>query len=105
MLLDSIDHAEEDIQLRQLREQQVEAERVLAEAEKQLATYPNLLEPGERATLEQAMAKVRTLAQERDSHAIKNALLELDERSKPFVERVMNQAMQRALAGHSVEEY
>lgn len=105
MLIDSIDHAEEDVQLRQLREQQVEAERVLTDAQKQLDAYPALLDAAERASLDEAMAKVRALAAGNDSHAIKAALLELDERSKPFVERVMNQAMQQALAGHSVEEY
>ena len=44
MLLDSIDHAEEDIQQRLLAEQQVEAERMLVDAEKQLAQNGDLLE-------------------------------------------------------------
>jgi molecular chaperone HscA len=105
MLVDSIDHAEDDIALRQLREQQVEAERVLTDTQKQLAAYPALVDAAEKAQLEADMAHVRALAEGNDSHAIKAALLVLDERTKPFVERVMNQAMQQALAGHSVEEY
>ena len=62
MLLDSIDHAEEDVQVRQLREQRVEAERILTEAGRQLGEHAELLADGERATIEAAMAKVREVA-------------------------------------------
>jgi molecular chaperone HscA len=105
MLLDSIDHAEDDIQVRQLREQRVDAERILAEAGRQLAAHGGLLVEGERATIESAMARVRELAQGQDSHRLKEAILALDEVSKPFVERVMNQAIQTVVGGHSVEEF
>jgi molecular chaperone HscA len=105
MLLDSIDHAEDDIQVRQLREQRVDAERILAEATRQLEAHGGLLAEGERATIESAMARVRELAQGQDSHRLKEAILALDEVSKPFVERVMNQAIQTVVGGHSVEEF
>jgi molecular chaperone HscA len=105
MLLDSIDYAEQDIQVRQLREQRVEAERVLMDAAKQLGEHGALLEDGERAAIEGAMARVRELAQGEDSHALKEAIHALDELSRPFVERVMNQALSQVVAGHSVEEY
>jgi molecular chaperone HscA len=105
MLLDSIEHAEEDIHLRQLREQQVEAERILTEAQKQLDQHGALLEAKERESIEAAMAAVRLATQGNDYMRVKAALLALDETSKAFVERVMNQAIQGALAGHSVEEY
>ncbi|MFL5350335.1 MAG: Fe-S protein assembly chaperone HscA [Hyalangium sp.] len=105
MLLDSIDHAEEDIQLRQLREQRVEAERVLMDAAKQLGEHGALLQDGERAAIESALERVRQLAQGEDSHALKEAIHALDELSRPFVERVMNQAIRQVVAGHSVEEY
>jgi molecular chaperone HscA len=105
MLLDSIDHAEEDIQLRQVREQRVEAERVLMDAEKQLGEHGALLQEGERAVIDAAMNRVRELAKGDDSHALKEAIHALDEVSRPFVERVMNQAIRQVVAGHSVEEY
>ncbi|WP_224246412.1 Fe-S protein assembly chaperone HscA [Hyalangium gracile] len=105
MLLDSIDHAEEDIQLRQVREQRVEAERVLTDAAKQLGEHGALLQDGERAAIEAAMERVRELAKGEDSHALKQAIHALDEVSRPFVERVMNQAIRQVVAGHSVEEY
>ncbi|MBN1210932.1 MAG: Fe-S protein assembly chaperone HscA [Myxococcaceae bacterium] len=105
MLIDSIDHAEEDLQLRQLREQRVEAERVLMDAEKQLGEHGALLQQEERAAIDAAMARVRELAKGDDSHALKVAIHALDETSRPFVERVMNQAIRQVVAGHSVEEY
>ncbi len=105
MLLDSIDHAEDDVQVRQLREQRVEAERVLAEAGRQLEGHAALLAEGERATIEAAMAKVREVAKGNDHHALKESIQALDEVCKPFVERVMNQALTKVVAGHSVEEF
>ncbi len=106
MLLDSIEHAEDDMQKRLLREQQVEARRILIDAEKQLEENGDLLTPDERATMTQAMEKVRSLEQRATDHAaLREAIHALDETSKPFVERVMNRAIQRAVAGHSVEEY
>jgi molecular chaperone HscA len=105
MLLDSIDHAEDDIQVRQVREQRVEAERVLTEAQRQLGQHASLVEADERARIEAAMARVREVAQGQDSQAIKDAIHALDEGCKPFVERIMNQAVTQVVAGHSVEEF
>ncbi|SET60605.1 Fe-S protein assembly chaperone HscA [Stigmatella erecta] len=105
MLLDSIDHAEDDIQLRQMREQRVEAERVLMDATKQLSEHGALLQDGERASIEAALARIRELAQGQDSHALKEAIHAVDEASRAFVERIMNQAISKVVAGRSVEEY
>ncbi|HEX8821031.1 MAG TPA: Fe-S protein assembly chaperone HscA [Archangium sp.] len=105
MLLDSIDHAEDDVQVRQLREQRVEAERVLSEAERQLGAHSALLADGERATIEAAMGKVREVAKGNDHHALKESIHALDDVCKPFVERVMNEALTKVVAGHSVEEF
>ena len=105
MLLDSIDHAEDDVQVRQVREQRVEAERVLTEAERQLGENGALLAEGERPPIDAAMARVRELARGNDSQALKDAIHALDEVCKPFVERIMNQALTKVVAGHSVEEF
>nr|WP_242588538.1 Fe-S protein assembly chaperone HscA [Corallococcus macrosporus] len=105
MLLDSIDFAEDDIQARQLREQQVEAERVLSEADRQLRENASLLEPGESEAIQAAMARVREAAAGKDYLAVKEALHALDEASRGFIERVMNRAITQVVSGHSVEEY
>ncbi|WP_338864988.1 Fe-S protein assembly chaperone HscA [Myxococcus stipitatus] len=105
MLLDSIEYAEDDIQARQLREQRVDAERVLAEADRQLREHGSLLQGEEKATIDAAMAKVREVAAGQDYLKLKEAVHALDETSRPFIERVMNQAITQVVAGHSVEEY
>lgn len=105
MLLDSIEYAEDDIQARQLREQRVDAERVLAEADRQLREHGALLQGEEKATIDAAMAKVREVAAGQDYLKLKEAVHALDETSRPFIERVMNQAITQVVAGHSVEEY
>jgi molecular chaperone HscA len=104
MLLDSIEHAEEDMHARQLAEQRVEAARILADAAKQLRENGDLLEPAERAALETAMVDVQQKAEAKDADTLRDAIHGLDELAKPFIERVMNRAMTQALAGHSVEQ-
>jgi molecular chaperone HscA len=106
MLLDSIEHAEEDVRVRLLREQQVEAQRILADAKKQLAVNGDLVNDGERATLEAAMATVEAMAQTATNFQdLENVIRALDDLSRPFIERVMNRAISQAVAGHSVDEY
>ncbi len=106
MLLDSIDHAEDDMQKRQLREQQVAAGELLMNARKQLRENGDLLEHDERSALERSLIDLeKQAATATDYLALKAAINELDERSKPFVERIMNRAISKAVAGHSVEEY
>ncbi|MFT3836226.1 MAG: Fe-S protein assembly chaperone HscA [Myxococcaceae bacterium] len=106
MLLDSIDHAEDDIQKRQLREQQVAANELLMNAKKQLTENGDLLEHDERSAFEKSLADLEKLsAAATDYLALKAAITELDDRSKPFVERIMNRAISKAVQGHSVEEY
>jgi molecular chaperone HscA len=104
MLLDSIEHGEADMHARQLAEQKVEAERILADADKQLRENGDLLQVSQRVALEAAMGDVRRLAGGADADALREAIHALDELAKPFIELVMNRAMTRALAGHSVEQ-
>ena len=106
MLLDSIDHAEDDMQKRLLREQQVEADRILIDARKQLAENGDLLPEDEKKAFVAAMATIESLAKTTADHLeLKAAITALDELSRPFVERVMNRAISKAVAGHRVEEY
>jgi molecular chaperone HscA len=105
MLLDSIEHAEEDIQARLLREQQIEADRILHDARKQLAEFPDLVSSEERATLEAGMARVWQLRQSAtEAGPLSEAIHALDEASRPFVERVMNRALGSVLEGRRVDE-
>lgn len=106
MLLDSIENGEADIQRRLLVEQQVEATRVLVDARKQLVANGDLLSADERKRFELGVDALDALMKSTTDHAtLKNAIHELDEQAKPFVERIMNRAIATAAVGHSIESF
>jgi molecular chaperone HscA len=106
MLLDSIDHAEDDIHRRLLVEQQVEARRVLMDARKQLEQNGDLLSAQERADFEERVGELEVLVEKAtDHHELKTAIESLDQHARPFVERIMNRAISTAAVGHSMEDF
>jgi molecular chaperone HscA len=106
MLLDSIDHAEDDLQRRLLAEQQVEARRLLMDASKQLTQNGDLLTADERLALSTSLAGLEALAATTADHgALKAAIAQVDTEAKPFVERIMNRAIATAAVGHRLEDF
>jgi molecular chaperone HscA len=59
MLKESIDHVGDDVQARNLREQQVEAQRLIEAVEAALAADGRLLRPGERADIVEEIAALK----------------------------------------------
>jgi molecular chaperone HscA len=105
MLIDSSEHAEEDIQARQLREQQIAADQILHDARKQMAEFADLLPANERRDVETAIARVAELRDSAsESQALADAIKGLDDASRPFVERIMNRAVGVLLEGRQVDE-
>ncbi len=106
MLRDSLTHAEDDVAARTLREQQVEAERVLAAVQAALeADGEALLSEAERAAIEQAMAGLRAANAGSDPRAIKQAIGSLDQATSEFAARRMDASIKQALAGHKLEDF
>jgi len=105
MLRDSLEHAEEDVDARNLREQQVEADRVLEALEAALADDGELLNSEERAPIDQAAVELKLKRDSGDHRAIKKALDDLDKAAEIFVSRRMDTNIQKALSGHSVDEF
>jgi molecular chaperone HscA len=106
MLLDSIDHAEDDMHKRLLAEQQVEARRVLIDAHKQLVENGDLLSADEKREFVSQVQALEELAQRTTEHAeIKAAIGTLDTLARPFVERIMNRAISTAAVGHRMEDF
>ena len=104
MLRDSYAHAREDMALRRLREQQVEADQVIGALEAALAADGDrLLEREERNAIEAALARLKALKEGDDAMAIKEAIAELDRLSTPFAARRMDDSISRALAGQRLE--
>ncbi len=106
MLGDSLSHAREDMELRRLREEQVEADRVLEALQAALAEDGDrILSAEEREVIE---AAARELAEARDGadyRAIKAGIGSVEQASGDYVARRMNESIRKAMAGHRVDEF
>ena len=102
MLLDAIDHGEEDLAARKLAEVRVEAGRVAASTKKSLASDPDLLSDAEKAKIEAAILAVETAIGGDDARKIERALDALDGATKDFAGRRMNRAIAAAIEGQSL---
>ncbi len=105
MLMDSIDHAEDDVARRLVRDLRVESERIIDEARKRFEDHGFLLEPGEREKLDAHIAALQQSMAGEDHRAIKAKQDELIHASNPFAERVMNYEIEKAVKGHAAEEF
>ena len=105
MLSASMSHAKEDMQARMLREQQVEADRVLEALIAALTPdAKQLLSNDELTHLENTMLALANIAKGDDTQAIKDAIAKVDQASQDFAARRMDQSIQQALAGQSVND-
>ncbi len=105
MLKDSMSNAKEDMQARMLKEQQVEALRVLEALEASLSTDSQLLNNDELAALRSEMQKLADLRETATSpDEIKTAIEAVDAASSEFASRRMDMSIKQALTGQSVDE-
>ncbi|QBL10322.1 Fe-S protein assembly chaperone HscA [Rheinheimera sp. D18] len=104
MLKNSMQYARQDMQLRLLREQQVEAERVLEAVSQALKADAALLGPTELAAIRAALANLATVKQSEDTAAIKAAIEHTNTLTDDFAARRMDQSIRTALTGHNVDE-
>ncbi len=105
MLRDSFDHAGADREARMLREQQVEAERLLeAVAVALAADGDTLLEAGERELIDQEVASLQLLAAGSDTAAIEQQIKRLAHVTEAFAARRMNAGIRAALSGRQLNE-
>ncbi len=104
MLKAGFENAREDMELRGLREQQVEAERVVEATMKALAADGDLLNTNERAELDAAIASLRATAEGQDSRAIKIQLEAFNRASNEFASRRMDKSIRQALAGQRIDD-
>jgi len=106
MLRDSMAHAQDDMQSRRLREQQVEAERVIEALNAALQKDGNkYLQKEEAETINQALAALQDIARSDDVDKIKSAIKHLEKSCDGYVEKRMNSSIQSAMSGHNVEEF
>ncbi|CAK0758315.1 iron-sulfur cluster biosynthesis chaperone HscA [Gammaproteobacteria bacterium] len=105
MLRESMDHAREDVDARNLREQQVEADRVLDSLARALAVDADLLSETERAVIDTVATELAQLRNGTNHRAIHAAFEHLERVSQEFAARRMNRGIQKALTGHRLTEF
>jgi molecular chaperone HscA len=106
MLRDSIDHAQEDMEIRRLREQQVEADRVIEALMAALETDGDtLLNEEEKVGIIQELEKLVEISRGDDHIAIEEAIKALEKHCEFYVERRMNASISEAMSGHKVDEF
>lgn len=104
MLLDSYEHAEEDMRERLLREQRVEAERIVTALDLALAADGELLTPDERRRVDAARAAVLAAKAGTEHRRIADCIAALDEVSKEFAQRRMDHSLNHAVGGKAVSD-
>lgn len=104
MLQDSFTASETDMQQRALREEQVEAERILLATESALNEDAALLSEAEQKDIFALMENVRRLAKDTDHHALKAGIAALADGTEEFAARRMDQSVRTALTGKKLND-
>ena len=103
MLIDAIDHGEEDLAARRLAEARLEAHRIGTSTRKSVDNDPELLAAGERERIETALAALDEASTGADPRKIQLRIDDLDASTKAFAERRMNRAIAQAIEGQKLE--
>lgn len=102
MLLESITHAKDDIQTRALVEARTEGEQILGTTEKFIAKNSSLLTKQEMIDTANAMQALQLALTMDNKDLIHQKIEALNEVSRPYAERAMDQAVAGALKGKTV---
>ena len=105
MLSESFQTAQEDMLARALREEQVEAMRLIDAVNNSLASDANLLSPQEQHTIQEALNQLRQLAaNSKVVDDLRRGIEKLSEVTEDFAARRMNANIRRALTGKSLND-
>lgn len=102
MLLDSITHAKDDMQTRALVEAQTEAGLLVDTTTQFVEKNNSFLSEEEKLATQNAITTLQTLLSTGNKDEIHSAIEHLNEISRPYAERLMDQAISMAMKGKKV---
>jgi len=106
MLLSSFEYAQDDVQLRKLREQQVEADREILALEAALSEdAEQMLNAEELQKVQCALDELKDKRNSDDANEITRAIANVESVCSFYVERRMNKNIENALSGHKVDDF
>ena len=104
MLKDGTGNATEDMHLRALREEEVEAQRLIESTVGALASDADLLSPDEEAARRHLLKELLAAVNAHQLEQIKALEADLTKATEPFAERRMDRAISEALSGKNVDD-
>ena len=104
MLLDSITHAKDDIQTRALVEAKTEAKQIIESTTQFIIKNRELLTEQEIRETEAAIQKLAGSLASSSKDEIHSHIEKLNEISRPYAERVMDEAISKAMKGKNIIE-
>ena len=102
MLHDSITNAKNDIALRALTEAKTEGEQLLKTTEKFVAKNRALLSAAELLNTAEAMQSLQLSLTMDDKNLIQQKIEQLNTISRPYAERIMDEAISKAMSGKKI---
>ena len=102
MLLDSMQHAKEDMDIRALTEAKTEAEQLLQTTEKFIQKNFKLLSQTEISATSLAIQALQLSLEMNDKNLIQAKTEELNDISRPYAERIMDEAVSIAISGKKI---
>ena len=104
MLMESIQHASEDIKTRSLVEAKTEAEQLINTTQKFLDKNTEFLLPAEIEATHKAIDELKISLESGNKDLIHQKTEILNEISRPYAERVMDMAISKAMSGKSIKD-
>lgn len=103
MLQDSLQHAKEDIEIRALTEAKTEAEQLLQTTEKFIQKNFSRLTEDEITATSLAIQALQLSLDMNDKNLVQTKTEELNAISRPYAERIMDEAIQKTMKGNKID--
>jgi molecular chaperone HscA len=105
MLQDGFSHAADDVQDRALREELVDAKRLIEAVNAALAEDQHLLDEDELDTINRKLKALKNLIESaKDTQVLRRSVESLSKATDDFAARRMNESIKKALSGKKIEE-